>query len=195
MFHFTQTADGAHFSDRIVIGFPPSADGGRHQASLGVIFRTGTNSGSVPEPSAGHPPGMIAVLSLSPSENDHAVLARTFRNSSLTLYPNCRLTLQPSSTLASTFAHLRTHRIPIVLCDDDAYPDAWREILRACRVLPAPPCVIVTSRLAGDGLWMELLGEGAFDLLAKPFDPSEVMRIIHSAWVHWQNRYGLTDGA
>jgi DNA-binding response OmpR family regulator len=90
---------------------------------------------------------------------------------------------------------LRTHRIPIVLCDDDAYPEAWREILRACKLMPAPPCVIVTSRLASDRLWMELLNEGAFDLLSKPFDPSEVMRIIHSAWVHWQNRYGLAASA
>jgi CheY-like chemotaxis protein len=193
LFHFTQTADGAHFSDRIVIGFPPSAASVRHQASLGVIFRTGTKSGSVPEPSAGHPPGTIAVLSLSPSENDHAVLARTFRNSSLTLYPNCRLTLQPIPTLASTLAVLRTHRIPVVLCDGDACPEAWWEILRACKLLPAPPCVIVTSRLAGDRLWMDLLNEGAFDLLSKPFDPPDVMRIIHSAWVHWQNRYGLAD--
>jgi hypothetical protein len=30
LFHFTQTADGAHFSDRIVMGFPPSAAGERH---------------------------------------------------------------------------------------------------------------------------------------------------------------------
>jgi CheY-like chemotaxis protein len=195
LFHFTQTAAGAHFSDRVVIGFPPSADGVGRQASLGVVFRTGTNAGSVPEPCAGHPPGTVAVLSLSPSESDHAVLAQTFRNSSLTLYPNCRLTLQLSPTLASTLAVLRTRRIPIVLCDDDAYPEAWREILGACQLLPAPPCVIVTSRLADDGLWMKLLGEGAFDLLSKPFDPSEVMRIIHSAWVHWQNRYGLANGA
>ena len=195
MFHFTQTADGAHFSDRIVIGFPPSAAGAGHQASLGVVFRTGRKSGSVPEPSAGPPPGTIAVLSLSPSENDHAVLARTFRNSSLTLYPNRRLTLQPSRTLASTLAVLRTHRIPIVLCDDDAYPETWREILRACQLLPAPPCVIVTSRMAGDRLWMDRLNEGAFDLLSMPFNPPDVMRIIHSAWIRWQNRYGLVDGA
>jgi CheY-like chemotaxis protein len=195
LFHFTQTADGAHFSDRIVIGFPPSTADEGHQASLGVIFSTGRRHGSVPEPSAGHPPGTIAVLSLSPSENDHAALARTFRDSSLTLYPNCRLTLQPIPTLASTLALLRTHRIPIVLCDDDAHPEAWREILRECKLLPAPPCVIVTSRLAGDGLWMKLLSEGAFDLLSKPIDPSDVMRIIHSAWVHWQNSYGLADGA
>ena len=194
MFHFTQTAGGAHFTARIVIGFPPEAGVG-HQASLGVVFRMGRRSGPVSEPLASHPPGTIPILSLSPSENDHAVLGRTFRDSSLTLYPNCRLTLQPSPTLARTLALLRTHRIPIVLCDDDAYPEAWREILRACKLMPAPPCVIVTSRLASDRLWMELLNEGAFDLLSKPFDPSEVMRIIHSAWVHWQNRYGLAASA
>jgi CheY-like chemotaxis protein len=195
LFHFTETVDGAHCSDRIVIGFPLSAKGVEHQASLGVISCTETKAGSVPEPSAGHPPGTIVVLSHSGSENDQAVLARAFRDSSLTLYPNCRLTLQPSPTLASALALLRTHRIPIVLCDHDACPQAWREILWECRRLPAPPCVIVTSRLAGDGLWMDILNDGAFDLLSKPFDPPDVMRIIHSAWVHWQNRYRLADVA
>jgi FixJ family two-component response regulator len=90
---------------------------------------------------------------------------------------------------------LRTRQIPIVLCDHDAYPEAWREIPRACKLLPAPPCVIVTSRWASDRLWMELLNEGAFDLLSKPFDPADVMRIIHSAWVHWQNRHGVAASA
>jgi hypothetical protein len=195
LFHFTETVGGARFSDRTVIGFPPSAAGVGPQASLGVVFRAGSRPGSVPEPSASRPPGMIAVLSLSSSENDQAVLARAFRSSSLTLYPNCRLTLQPILTLASTLALLGTHRIPIVLCDDDAYPEAWREILRACKLLPEPPCVIVTSRLADDRLWMDLLNEGVFDVLSRPFDPSDVMRIIHSAWIHWQNRCGLADGA
>jgi hypothetical protein len=30
----------------------------------------------MPEPPASHPPGTITVLSLSPAENDHAVLGR-----------------------------------------------------------------------------------------------------------------------
>jgi len=195
LFHFTESACGAQFSDRFVIGFPPSGAGTRQRASLGVVFRTGRIFASAPNLPASHPPGTITVLSLSPAHNDHAVLGRTFRNSSLTLYPNCRLHLQPSPTLASALAILRTHRIPIVLCDCDGQPEAWREILRACKLLPAPPCVIVTSRLSSDRQWTDFLNEGAFDLLAKPFDPSDVMRIVHSAWVHWQNRYGLTGGA
>ena len=149
----------------------------------------------MPEPPARHPPGTITVLSFSPAENDHTVLEQVFRESSLTLYPNCRLALRPSPTLASTLAALREERIPIVLCDRDGQPDAWREILEASRDLAAPPCVIVTSRLAGDREWAELLNAGAFDLLAKPFDKSNVIRIMHSAWVHWQSRYGLTDAA
>ena len=149
----------------------------------------------MPEPPARHPPGTVTVLSFSPAENDHAVLEQAFRESSLTLYPNCRLALQPSPTLASTLAALREQRIPIVLCDRDAQPDAWWEILEATRKLAAPPCVIVTSQLADDREWTELLNAGAFDLLAKPFDKSNVIRILHSAWVHWQSRYGLTEAA
>ena len=146
MFHYTQTAHGAYCSDRFVIGFPPSEAGAGQRAGMGVVFRTGRRSVSVPEPPASHPPGTVTILSLSPSENDHAVLERTFRDSSLTLYPNCRLKLQPSPTPSSALALLRAHRIPIVLCDRDGQPDAWREVLQASQLLPAPPCVIVTDR-------------------------------------------------
>ena len=148
----------------------------------------------MPEPLANRPPGTITVLSFSPAESDHAVLERTFRESSLTLYPNCRLALQRGRTIASTVAALRSHRIPIVLCDLDGQAEARREILQASRDLPAPPCVIVTSRADDDRLWAELLNGGAFDLLSKPFEASTVIRIIHSAWVHWQNRHGQEDG-
>jgi CheY-like chemotaxis protein len=195
LFHIIQTAHGAQASERILIGFPPTGPAAALRASLGVVFRIGRRFGSMPEPPSSHPVGTITVLSLSPAEDDHAVLDQTFRDSTLTLYPNCRLTLQPCPSLASTLAALRKHRIPIVLCDRDGQPEAWREIVRASKDLPAPPCVIVTSRLADDRLWMELLNCGAFDLLAKPFDKPDVIRIVHAAWVHWQNRYGLETGS
>ena len=131
---------------------------------------------------------------MSSAESDHAVLEQTFRESNLSLYPNCRLALQPSPTLASALDALRARHIPIVLCDRDGQPEAWRALLEAGRALPAPPCVIVTSRLADDRLWADMLHNGAFDLISKPFDKSAVMRIVHAAWVHWQNRYGEANG-
>lgn len=174
----------------MIIGFPRGQTGIGNRTNLGMVFRRGRSFGTMPDSSAGHMPGTITILSLSAVDSDHAVLAQTFHDSSLTLYPNCRLALEPSPTLESTIATLRSHRIPIVVCDRDDQPDAWRELLEVTRDLPAPPCLIVTSRNADDRLWAELLHHGVFDLIAKPFDTSEVVRIVHSAWIHWQNRYG-----
>ena len=55
--------------------------------------------------------------------------------------------------------------------------------------LPDPPLLIVTSRLADERLWAEALSLGAYDVLAKPFDPEEVVRIVGFAWKNWQNRH------
>jgi len=54
--------------------------------------------------------------------------------------------------------------------------------------LPDPPFLVVTSRLADDRLWAEALNLGAYDVLAKPFDKTEVNRIVRSAWLRWTNR-------
>ena len=44
--------------------------------------------------------------------------------------------------------------------------------------MDTPPALIVTSRLADERLWAEVLNLGAFDLLSKPFDFDEATRII-----------------
>jgi DNA-binding response OmpR family regulator len=57
-------------------------------------------------------------------------------------------------------------------------------------LLPDPPLLIVTSRLADERLWAEALNLGAWDVLAKPFDADEVIRIIGIACQHWEDRHG-----
>jgi DNA-binding response OmpR family regulator len=49
--------------------------------------------------------------------------------------------------------------------------------------IPTP--LIVTSRLADEKLWAEALNLGAYDVLAKPFDLSELVRSVNLAWLHW----------
>jgi len=72
------------------------------------------------------------------------------------------------------------------------------DVLEQLRLLPDPPFVVVTSRLADERLWAEALNRGAYDVLAKPFDGTEVIRTISSAWLHWcenqddVDRQGLT---
>jgi DNA-binding response OmpR family regulator len=49
----------------------------------------------------------------------------------------------------------------------------------------------VSSRLADDYPWAEALNLGAYDVLAKPFEATEVIRIVSLAWRHWQDRHDL----
>jgi hypothetical protein len=43
----------------------------------------------------------------------------------------------------------------------------------------------VGSRSADEFLWAEALNLGAYDVLARPFEPSEVMRTLSLAWLQW----------
>jgi DNA-binding response OmpR family regulator len=61
--------------------------------------------------------------------------------------------------------------------------------------LPYPPFLIVSSRLADEYLWAEALNIGAYDVMAKPFDSREVVRIFSLAWLHWKDRKGTKTKA
>jgi DNA-binding response OmpR family regulator len=76
-----------------------------------------------------------------------------------------------------------------VVTERDLTPGSWTAILENVLLLPDPPFLIVTSRLADEYLWAEALNLGAYDVLAKPFDASEVMRVLGSAWRHWTDRH------
>jgi DNA-binding response OmpR family regulator len=64
-------------------------------------------------------------------------------------------------------------------------PGTWIDMLEELRLLRNAPPLIVTSRLADEKLWAEALNLGAYDVLAKPFDLSELVRIVNLAWLHW----------
>jgi hypothetical protein len=35
-------------------------------------------------------------------------------------------------------------------------------------------------------MWAEVLNLGAYDVLAQPFDPAEVFRVLTAAWQNWR---------
>ena len=51
-------------------------------------------------------------------------------------------------------------------------------MLEVVTILSDPPSLIATLRLADERLWAEALNLGAFDVLAKPFDSTEAMRLL-----------------
>ena len=133
------------------------------------------------------PPGLETVfnnvvLSVSRNDEDCASLERIFRSD---------WSVIASVTVASALSVLREIPIPIVMFDCDITSGTWEEMLDQISLLPDPPLLIVTSRLADERLWAEALNLGAWDVLAKPFDEDEVIRIVSVAGQHWQDRHGV----
>jgi DNA-binding response OmpR family regulator len=134
----------------------------------------------------------IDVLSVSPIEDDHAFLKNIFGDQAeWTQITESKRALYTSSTLAEAQLILRKNRIAVVLYDNDSMPGAYQTMLECLAALPDMPLLIVTSRLADEKLWVEVLNLGAYDLLAKPFNSDEVVWSITSAWLRWKSLHEI----
>jgi len=137
------------------------------------------------------PPGIetdaaenVVVLSISPIEEDHTALKRILSRPESTASTESKWAIYPAVALESALPVLRANAIPIVLSERDLFPGTWKDVLAETLNLSDPPLLIVASRLADEYLWAEALNLGAYDVLAKPFDPDEVVRVLRSAWFH-----------
>jgi DNA-binding NtrC family response regulator len=133
----------------------------------------------------------IAVLSVSPAEEDHFYLQNIFSNPQRTLYSDQAFTMIAKRTISAAKSALKQGRISIVICEYDLSPGSWRELLEFMEGLPAPPPLIVTSRIADERMWAEVLNLGGYDVLARPLNSEEVIRTITSAWSLWQHRFRI----
>jgi two-component system phosphoglycerate transport system response regulator PgtA len=89
----------------------------------------------------------------------------------------------------SEFRHYLKPQWSGVILTECCLPDGtWRDILTLANAVCPDAKVVVTSRLADEHLWAEVLSRGAFDLLAQPLDQTEVLRVGTSAWQHSQPR-------
>lgn len=145
-----------------------------------------------PPATAAHSARTVAVLCVDPCKEDHVALEDIFNNSPWNSFPDSLWRLQVSASLKSAWSLLRTERFPLVLCECDLHPGSWRELLDLLALLPDPPFLIVTSRVADERLWAEALNLGAYDVLAKPFDCTEVMRVVSMAWMHWTEQHNAS---
>ena len=129
--------------------------------------------------------GIVPVLSISPMDEDHFFLQDILNRRQSTPDRNRTFRVNSCATLASGLAALRQREFEVVVCERDLTPGSWKEVLEQVTILADPPSLIVTSRLADARLWAEALNLGAFDVLAKPFDGAEAMRVVGAAWRAW----------
>ena len=125
-------------------------------------------------------PPPVSVLSVSPLADDFLTLKAIVGHS--------RWSLFQADTFPGALTFLREKPVSVVLCERDLPPQTWIDLYQNLQNLSTPPCLIVTSRLADERLWAEALNLGAWDVLAKPFERSEVLRTVKSAWQHWYDR-------
>ena len=113
---------------------------------------------------------LMAVL---PTREDRTALER--------IIGPCMWELQWTCTCREAIDAFRRTSPPIVICDRDLPDGDWRQLWDILARDPSPPMFIVTSRLADDALWAEVLNVGGYDLLLKPFRAEEVIRMVHVA--------------
>jgi DNA-binding NarL/FixJ family response regulator len=130
-------------------------------------------------------PGIVSVLSISPTEEDHLVLRDILNLLDATFDPHCTFLLKSCINFSAALSVLRDRPSEVVVCERDLQPGSWKDVLEHLTILPDPPSLVVTSRHADERLWAEALNLGAFDVLAKPFDRTEALRVIGAAWRAW----------
>lgn len=95
--------------------------------------------------------------------------------------------LRIAQTFAEAEAALRSFSFGVVLCGGHlADGHGWKDVLNVIHRMPIPAQLIVADRLADEALWAEVLNLGGYDLLATPFEPEEVLRVVPMAWDFWE---------
>ena len=116
----------------------------------------------------------VHILTVSTHTNDILSLARIFDHSSWNF--------NSATSMQAGLRFLATTPVEVVLCDRSLPDGDWRDLLNALSTLENSPQMIVTAHDADDHLWAEVLNLGAYDVLAKPFNATEVYRTVSNAW-------------
>jgi DNA-binding NtrC family response regulator len=91
------------------------------------------------------------------------------------------LDLHHVETLRDARTRLPKHDYQVVLTAASLPDGNWLDVMHLVRGDPRDLAVIVTDAQADARFWAEALNLGAYDLLAQPFYPPEVRRILSNA--------------
>ncbi len=124
--------------------------------------------------------GTVTALAVGGGEQDQGSLTRIFTE--------LRWELELSSTIAQALDWLAHRAYPVVICEAKLPDGGWELLSRRAEILPTPPHIVVSSRLADERLWCEVLNLGGYDVLATPFERREVAHVVRCAWDSYQRR-------
>ncbi len=121
-----------------------------------------------------------SAMLVSNVQEDHRFLEEIFFKKQWTLFR--------TGSVGDALSALDQNEIPVVIAERDVPGGGWKKILSSLQQLARPPLLVVTSRLADEHLWAEVLNLGGHDVLATPFSAKELVWVIENAW----HRFGHT---
>jgi len=75
---------------------------------------------------------------------------------------------------------------PVIVFDRDWPGAGWRNVVQNLASAAHQPCVILSTSVADEYLWQELIGCGGYDMLAKPLRAEDAARVIKLALSYWR---------
>jgi DNA-binding response OmpR family regulator len=121
----------------------------------------------------------VEILAVCAAEEDFISLRHIFSHSNWHFERVC--------SCGEALDRLRRQPSPVIICARHLPDGTWREVLAEVSRMECPSRVIVTAHPSDESLWAEVLDLGAYDLLGKPFEPSEVIRVVSLAWRQWRH--------
>lgn len=121
----------------------------------------------------------MRVLSVTPAEDDQKSLFH--------MLDEMPFTVTMVRTCREAATALQQAEFDVIVCERSLPDGSWLELLERISDTGNTPLLIVTSRLADESLWAEVLNLGGYDVLATPFHRQEVHHVLTSAWVQRVN--------
>jgi|SRR5712691_5767997 len=81
--------------------------------------------------------------------------------------------------------------VPIVLCDRDLPGAPWQKNVRALAAGRRAACVILLSNVSDQYLWEEVVLQGGFDVLTRPFQKRGALSMLIFAHTHCRTAWPI----
>lgn len=148
---------------------------------LSPILRGKSSNARIPVPATaapGEPPRRSAIVAMVANGEDRQVLIDISAQQGFQVH----FAESPEKALDG----IERLRAPAALVDRNWPGSDWRTVVEELSLSPGRPCVILMSGVLDERLWAEVVGRGGYEILAKPLQAEQVVRVIKLALSYQQ---------
>lgn len=129
----------------------------------------------------------ITVLAVTAAPDEAAFLD--------TLAGRTRWKVERVCSVSEAASFMAQNDVAVVLSSATLPDGNWKDVLASVSSHGRRARVIVLASRSDDHIWSEVLDSGGYDVLAKPLDATEAVRVISLAWRQWRDSAARAGGA